>query len=155
MINYFVSFLFLYTGFIYVTMQFKNFLWFRFKDHDVYVMNLYWKESAPLFQSARAFANYFIYAIFPCSDSRIASGRNQKFVSLLLISSSSRPNLLCLGFDLNQSQRTIPIFRNGCLPDWLLSMTGVIHIGCPCLLTLFVNSGTWSSAASKNVRLKN
>ena len=68
MINYFVSFLFLYTGFIYVTMQFKNFLCLRFKDQDVYVMNLYWKESPPLFQSARAFANYFIYAIFPCSD---------------------------------------------------------------------------------------
>ena len=57
--------------------------------------------------------NYFIYAIFPLSDlvllnfvsadSRITSGRNQKFVSLLLISSSSRPNLLCFGFDLNQS----------------------------------------------------
>ena len=61
--------------------------------------------------------------MFPCSDfvllnffsadSRITSGRNQKFVSLLLISSSSRPNLLCFGFDLNQSQRTIPISRNG------------------------------------------
>ena len=97
----------------------------------------------------------FRAVIFVSADSRIASGRNQKFVSLLLISSSSRPNLLCLGFDLNQSQRTIPIFRNGCLPDWLLSMTGVIHVGCPCLLTLFVNGGTWSSAASKNVRLKN
>ena len=71
--------------------------------------------------------NYFIYAIFPCSDfvllnfvsadSRITSGRNQKFVSLLLISSSSRPNLLCFGFDLNQSQHTIPISRSGNLPD--------------------------------------
>ena len=34
-------------------------------------------------------------------------------------------------------------------------MTGVIHVGWPCLLTLFVNSGTRSSATSKNVRLKN
>ena len=36
----------------------------------------------------------FRAVIFVSADSRIASGRNQKFVSLLLISSSSRPNLL-------------------------------------------------------------
>ena len=95
----------------------------------------------------------FRTVIFVSADSRTASDRNQKFVSLLLISSSSRPNLLCFGFDLNQSQRTIPISRNGCLPDWSLSLTGVIHVNCPCLLTLFVNSGTWSSATYKNVRL--
>ena len=96
----------------------------------------------------------FRAVIFVSADSRIASGRNQKFVSLLLISSSSRPNLLSW-FWSQQSQRTIPISWNGCLPDWSLSMTGVIHVGCPCLLTLFVNSGTRSSATSKNVRLKN
>ena len=45
LINYFLSFLFL-TGFISDAIQFKHFLWFRFEleDHDVYMMNLYWKE---------------------------------------------------------------------------------------------------------------
>ena len=56
------------------------------------------------------------------ADSRILSGRNQNFVSLLLISTSSRPNLLCFGFDLNQSQRTIPISRNGYVPDCSVSL---------------------------------
>ena len=45
--NYFLSFLFL-TGFISDAMQFKHFLWLRFEDHGVYMMNLYWKEFAPL-----------------------------------------------------------------------------------------------------------
>ena len=49
-------------------------------------------------------SSYFVSA-----DSLITNGRNQKFVYLLLISSSSRPNLLCFGFDLNQSQSRIPI----------------------------------------------
>ena len=59
----------------------------RFEDHDVYMMKLYWKEFAPLFQSSRVYAEKF-YAIFPCSDfvllnfvsahSRITSGRNLK-----------------------------------------------------------------------------
>ena len=115
-------------SFISDAIQFKHFLWLWLEDHDVHMMNLYWKEFASLFQSARVYAVfYFIYAIFRCSDfvlltfvsadSHITSGRNQKFVELLLISSSSRPNLLCFGFDLNHSQRTIPISRNGYLPD--------------------------------------
>ena len=84
--------------------------------------------------------NYFTYAIFPCSDfvllnfvsadSRITSGRNQKFVSLLLISSSSRPNLLCFGFDLNQSKRTIPISRNWYLPDWKRKIILLLVVVC-------------------------
>ena len=53
-INNFLSFLFL-TGFISDAMQFKHFLWLRFEDHYVYLMNLYWKEFAPLFQSARVY----------------------------------------------------------------------------------------------------
>ena len=109
-----------------VSLMWCSFLWLWFEDHDILMMNLYYKEFAPLFQS-KCWINYFIYAIFPCSDflllnfvladSRITSGCNQKFVSRLLISSSSRPNLLCFGFDLNQSQCTIPISRNGYLPD--------------------------------------
>ena len=55
------------------------------------------------------------YCLIVSADSRITSGRNQKFVSLLLISSNSRPNLLCFGFDL-KSQRTM--YRNGYVPDW-------------------------------------
>ena len=55
LINYFLSFLFL-TGFISDAMQFKHFLWLRFEDHYVYMMNLYWKEFAPFFQSARVYA---------------------------------------------------------------------------------------------------
>ena len=141
-------------------MQFKNFLWLRLKDHDVYVMNLYWKESAPLFQSARAFANYFIHAVFSVQwflFRPIAALQAAVIKNLFHFYSSpvALGQIYCLGFDPNQSQRTIPISWNGCLPDWSLSMTGVIHVGCPCLLTLFVNSGTRSSATSKNVRLKN
>ena len=52
LINYFLSFLFL-TGFISDAIQFKHFLWLRFEDHDVYMMNLYWKEFAPLFSRVR------------------------------------------------------------------------------------------------------
>ena len=36
---------------------------------------------------------------------------------LLLVSSTSRPNLLCFGFDLTQSQSSKPISRNGYGPN--------------------------------------
>ena len=48
------------TGFISDASQCKHFLWFRFEDHYVYLMNLYWKEFAPLFQSARLYAKKII-----------------------------------------------------------------------------------------------
>ena len=51
-------------------------------------------------ETARSLSD-FVLLNFVSADSHITSGRNQKFVSLLLISSSSRPNLLCFGFDLN------------------------------------------------------
>ena len=54
-INYFLSFLFL-IGFISDAMQFKHFLSLRFEDHGFYMMTLYWKEFAPLIQSARMYA---------------------------------------------------------------------------------------------------
>ena len=44
------------TGFISDAMWLKHFLWFRFEDQDVYMMSLYCEEFAPLFQSARVFA---------------------------------------------------------------------------------------------------
>ena len=37
---------------------------------------------------------------------------------LLLVSSTSRPNLLCFGFDLTQSQSSKTISRNGYGPHW-------------------------------------
>ena len=37
---------------------------------------------------------------------------------LLLVSSTSRPNLLCFGFDLTQSQSSKTISRNGYGPNW-------------------------------------
>ena len=43
----FLSFLF-FTGFISDAIQFEHFLWLRFEDHDVYMMNLYSKQFAPL-----------------------------------------------------------------------------------------------------------
>ena len=55
LINYFLSFLFP-TGFISDAIQFKHFLWLRFEDRDVYMMNFYWTEFAPLFQSGRVYA---------------------------------------------------------------------------------------------------
>ena len=56
LINYFLSFVFP-TGFmISDAIQFKHFLWLRFEDRDVYMMNFYWNEVAPLFQSARVYA---------------------------------------------------------------------------------------------------
>ena len=125
-------------SFISDAIQFKHFLWLWLEDHDVHMMNLYWKEFASLFQSARVYAVfYFIYAIFRCSDfvlltfvsadSHITSGRDQKFVELLLISSSSRPNLLCFGFDLNRSQRTIPIY-----PEMDISRTAKCSVTFHC-----------------------
>ena len=38
---------------------------------------------------------------------------SKNIIQPLLISSISRPSLFCFGFDLNQLQRTKPIFRNG------------------------------------------
>ena len=43
-----------------------------------------------------------------------ATKKNQ----LLLVSSTSRPNLLCFGFDLTQSQSSKTISRNGYGPNW-------------------------------------
>ena len=44
----------------------------------------------------------------------------KKNVQLLPISSISRSSLFCFGFDLNQSQGTKPISRNGNGPEWLI-----------------------------------
>ena len=44
-------------------------------------------------------------------------GRHKKKNQLLLVSSTSRPNLLCFGFDLTQSQSSKPISRNGYGPN--------------------------------------
>ena len=106
-----MPFLFL-TGFISDAMQFKHFLWLQFEDHGFYMMNLYWKEFAPLLP-----CRDFVLLNFVSADSRITIGRNQKSVSLLLISISSRLNLLCFSLELNQSQRKMPISRNGYVPD--------------------------------------
>ena len=53
-------------------------------------------------------------------NAALQHGRLKKKIQLLLVSSTSRPNLLCFGFDLNQSQSSKPISRNGYGPDWLL-----------------------------------
>ena len=45
-----------------------------------------------------------------------ATKKNQ----LLLVSSTSRPNLLCFGFDHTQSQSSKPISRNGYGPNCLI-----------------------------------
>ena len=44
---------------------------------------------------------------------------NKKIVQFVLISGFSRPSLFCFAFDLNLSQRTKRISRNGYGPDWL------------------------------------
>ena len=72
---------------------------------------------------------YFIYAIFPWSDYywilfRPPIAHYKRPPSKICLSSthflySSRPNLICFGFDLNQWQRKIPLSRNGYLPDRL------------------------------------
>ena len=43
-----------------------------------------------------------------------ATKKNQ----LLLVSSTSQPNLLCFGFDLTQSQSSKTVSRNGYGPNW-------------------------------------
>ena len=47
---------------------------------------------------------------------------------LLLVSSTSRPNLLCFGFDLTQSQSSKPVSRNGYGPNCYM-INKIIH-GC-------------------------
>ena len=101
----------------------------RTKDHDVQMMNLYWKESVSLFLNAvisrfvcRMFQIHelFFYDVFACSvyywilfRPIAANGCHQKHIQPLLISSILPPSLFCFGFDLNQSQRAKPISRNG------------------------------------------
>ena len=53
-------------------------------------------------------------ANFVSAYHRITTGPPQKKRDqVLLASSTSRPNLLCFGFDLTQSQNSKPISRNG------------------------------------------
>ena len=60
------------------------------------------------------------YAVFPCSVCYwILFWPMNANGCLLLISDISRPSLFCFGFDLNQSQRTKLISRNGYGPDCL------------------------------------
>ena len=66
--------------------------------------------------SFRAVISYYLISFWPIAALQVAAIEN---VSLLLISSSSRPDSLCFGFDLNQSQRTILISWNGYLHDCL------------------------------------
>ena len=56
--------------------------------------------------SFRAVISYYLISFWPIAALQVAAIKN---VSLLLISSSSRPDSLCFGFDLNQSQRTMLI----------------------------------------------
>ena len=46
---------------------------------------------------------------------------------LMFFSSITRPNLLCFGFDLNPSQRTIHIFTNG-YPEMDISRNVLVDI---------------------------
>ena len=66
--------------------------------------------------SFSAVISYYLISFWPIAALQVAAIKN---VSLLLISSSSRPDSLCFGFDLNQSQRTILISWNGYLQDCL------------------------------------
>ena len=99
----------------------------------------------------------FREVIFVSADSRIASGRNQKFVSLLLISSSSRPNLLSWFW--SQPITTHDTY----ILEWMSPGLIIEYDRChPCWLPLPFDSlcqpivdRTRSSATSKNVRLKN
>ena len=88
------------------------------KDHDV-TNNSYWKESALLNgedEHVECSKEMNIFnSTFTFSHYNMAAAKN--VCNFLLISSISRPNLLCFGFDLNQSQRTKPISRNGYGPD--------------------------------------
>ena len=64
----------------------------------------------------------FLLANFVSSYYRITTWPPQKKKKnqLLLVSSTFRPNLLCFGFDLTQSQSSKPISRNGYGPNCLL-----------------------------------
>ena len=77
----------------------------RVEDYDVQTMNLYWKKSASLFQSAEMSR--------PVYFRQMAAIKINIQRLLISISSILRPNVFCFGFDLNQSQRTRPISRNG------------------------------------------
>ena len=58
-----------------------------------------------------------LLANFVSAYYRITTWPPQKKNQLLLVSSTSRPNLLCFGFDLTQSQSSKPISRNGYGPN--------------------------------------
>ena len=51
----------------------------------------------------------------------MATTKTKKKQNQLLVSSTSRPNLLFSGFDLTQSQSSKPISRNGYGPNWFCS----------------------------------
>ena len=120
-----MSFLFL-TEFISDAMQFKHFIWLRFEDHGVYMMNLYWRGFAPLFQSARVYAeliilfmlsfraviSYYLILFRPIAALQVAAIKNL----FHFYSSPVALGQICLVLVLISRQRTIPISGNGYVP---------------------------------------
>ena len=51
---------------------------------------------------------------------RITTWSPQKKNQVLLASSTSRPNSLCFGFNLTQSQSSKPLSRKGYGPNWYI-----------------------------------
>ena len=75
------------------------------------------KSASSCFQHLSAKFALFWFSNFFSAYYRITTWPPQKKNQLLLVSSTSRPNLLCFGFDLTQSQSSKPISRNGYGPN--------------------------------------